>query len=272
MPKNRCNASNPKFSDKSQTEYRSEFTSKKDLALRLDPFYFQLFTSSLEILKSSPAPDIQSMMKLFAAKYGNQIPIFRVTGSFQEQDATPFPAGFHRATGSICLDFAKINPDDWMITFTHETLHALDDQIFKGVEGYAEPGKAEGFAKFAFQYTNFSQLPPADQASLEAWLTFGMDRGLLAEYRAWSATFQIYEEGLSDHLWSKREWLEKILADKKSGESLEGFTYRYLDAHSADPVDGIFARPLIESALQSLRQKFEIKSPSLYGLAEITAN
>lgn len=112
------NASNPKFSDKSQTEYRSEFTSKKDLALRLDPFYFQLFTSSLEILKSSPAPDIQSMMKLFAAKYGNQIPIFRVTGSFQEQDATPFPAGFHRATGSICLYFAKINPDDWMIKFS----------------------------------------------------------------------------------------------------------------------------------------------------------
>jgi hypothetical protein len=237
----------------------------------LETFYFSLFKNSLRRLEASPSPSLRAMMALFHAKYGAGMPIFRVTGSFAEAPDTPLDAGFHRATGSIYMDFARIHPDDWMVIFVHETLHALDDQIWAGMKLYSRAELPKRFVKLSSTYSRLADLTPNDQRDLRAWLVAGMDRGLLAEYRAWTATFAIYREGLAEELWSRREWLEQVLGDRADGETLARFAFRYLDARSLDPSDGIFSNPLIRSALETVRAELRAAAvpPPLFGLGEI---
>lgn len=89
-------------------------------------------------------------------------------------------------------------------------------------------------------YNDFLTLPFLEAQDFRNWLLAGLDRGLLAEYRAWTATFQIYLQGKEEGLWSSRPWLEIILNEWDRKESLEKFTFHYLDQNSMDPQDGFF--------------------------------
>jgi hypothetical protein len=230
-----------------------------------------MFSTSVQKLDDSKSPAIQALMTIFHTKFGKGVPVFRVTGSFGEQDPTPLPAGVQRATGSMYMNFAEIDPNDWLIIFVHETLHAVDDQIMLGVQGYANTDLVKHFVDLSQQTQSCDQLSSSDHASLNQWLMFGLDRGLLAEYRAWSATFLIYQQGLQEGLWNNRPWLDQILTELKPGESLPYFTYRYLDPRSTDPTDGIFSNPLIASGLAELRQELRssLAPPPLDDLASI---
>ena len=232
----------------------------------LETLYWSLFKNSLQKLDASKSPAVQVMMRLFHSKYGAAVPIFRVTGSFKETADTPLGAGFHRGTGSIYMDFATIHPDDWLIIFVHETLHALDDQIWKGMELYAKSDIPKKYVELSSRVADFSDLSSEQQSELRVWLTAGMDRGLLAEYRAWTATFAIYAQGLAEGLWSPRPWLEEVLAKRPADETLEAFTYRYLDGRSQDPSDGVFSNPLIQSGLKAVREELRrAERVPLYG-------
>jgi hypothetical protein len=171
------------------------------------------------------------------------------------------------------MNFAQIDPNDWMIIFTHETLHAVDDQIMLGVEGYANTSLVQRFVQLSQQTPSCDQLSQADHDSLNQWLMFGLDRGLLAEYRAWSATFLIYQQGLKEGLWNDRPWLDQIIVNLKPSEDLAYFTYQYLDPRSVDPTDGIFSNSLISSGLTELRQQLRssISPPPLDDLAPVLA-
>lgn len=79
-------------------------------------------------------------------------------------------------------------------------------------------------------------------------------------------TFAAYEEGVQAGLWPRISWVEKIIAERRGDESLEAFVYRYLDARSRDPSDGIFSRPLIQRMLRHVREKFRLGSPPELGL------
>ena len=116
-----------------------------------------------------------------------------------------------------------------------------------------------------------ADLTEAERGELNRWLLFGMDRGLLAEYRAWAATFKIYQEGLAIGLWTRRPWLDKILSQKRSEEKYSEFSFRFLDARSADPTELIFSNRLIADGLKTLRQTLRDAPapPPLYALAPI---
>lgn len=226
----------------------------------LETFYYNLFSTNVQRLDRSHSPPVQALMKIFHSKYGAGVPVFRVTGSFGEQNPTPLPAGVQRAINSIYMDFSKIDPDDWLIVFVHEVLHAVDDQIFIGVQGYADTTLIQHFVQLSLQLQSYDQLSKEDSDSLKRWLMFGLDRGLLAEYRAWSATLLIYEVGLIEGLWNHRGWLDQIIVQQKQSESLPYFTYHYLDERSADPTDDLFSNPLIASSLKELRAQLR-RSP-----------
>jgi hypothetical protein len=237
----------------------------------LETFYYMLFSTSIRQLDEETSPSIRALMRIFHAKFGAGVPVFRVLGSFAEQNPTPFPAGVERATNSMYMNFGEIDPNDWLLIFVHETLHAVDEQIMVGVEGYSDPVVPKKMITYSETLSSPSALPAADREALDRWLGFGIDRGLLAEYRAWTATFQIYEDGLKEGLWKPRPWLDEILALRSEDVPLPSFTFRYLDQRSLDPSDGIFARPLLAEALRDFRSRLRQAPtpPPLYRLGEV---
>lgn len=235
----------------------------------LDSLYGAFYSGSLDALRGSHSPAIRNFLAEFDRKNGNTVPIFRVMG-FQEQTPAPLPGGYQRAVHSIYLHFGEVKPNDWLILFSHEVLHSLDEQLWVGVNTYSQPEEAAKFAAWSEQFSTVSALPPPEQIELQAWIRAGLDRGLLAEYRAWSATFEIYFEGMSEGLWKPIDWIDAIVQQRKPKESLEAFTFRFLDARSPDPTDGLFAHKLLQSALAKTRQEIRSgPSPSLANLDRI---
>lgn len=190
--------------------------------------------------------------------------LFKSTGHFGVQSPNESKAGFRRLTGTVFMDTEKIAPQDWMIIFVHELLHAVDKQLlnasilFTNKKQSSFELEARSFKKYhewADKADAPEKLSKDERQELEEWLKIGMDRGLWAEHRAWYLTFEIYQEGLEDELWSKISWMEEILQQKGKDESLNSFIYRYLDERSENPKKGIFAKPLIQKMILQIREQ-----------------
>ncbi|MFL5812114.1 MAG: hypothetical protein ACJ763_00935 [Bdellovibrionia bacterium] len=214
------------------------------------------FDQSIEKLRSSKSPAIRNFLHLIDAKYPDlSRAMFRITGHFKEASPTDLKGGFHRATGSIFMDFDRVTPSEWLVIFCHELLHSLDEKLWEAVRAYSQPELVKSFAEWSNDIGDVSQLSRDQKQSLTSWIDAGLGRGLWAEYRAWVPTFQIYLQGKSEGLWPEIDWMETVLESRKQGETFERSLYSYIDEHSADPTDGIFSRPLIQSALRSERAK-----------------
>lgn len=95
---------------------------------------------------------------------------------------------------------------------------------------------------------------------LKTFVQSGLDRGLLAEYRAWLLCFSIYEEGKRTGLWGAIPWMESIITEKYPNESWESFTFRYLDRNFEDPdFTGIFSLKIMQEQYFQLRQELRTK-------------
>lgn len=237
----------------------------------LATFYSVLFEQTLKKLEKSKSTSIQNFVKLYRQKFPTSTPLFRARGLFEESSDL---AGYHRATGSIYMNFSLISPQDWPIIFIHETLHALDQQIWVGVEKYGNQELVAHFLKLSVNYKNYADLPDEERKQLRQWIMAGMDRGLLAEYRDWCATFIIYHEGKEEGLWNQREWAENVLKMwDKNPMTLNLTVFNFLDARSKNPTDGLFANALLRSALIAVREELRTATtpPSLFGLAAISA-
>jgi hypothetical protein len=234
----------------------------------LHSLYDAFFQGALDLLRGSRSPAIRGFLREYERKNSGTIPLVRVMG-FEEKTPAPMPGGYQRSVKSIYLHFGEIRPNDWTILFVHEILHSLDEQLWEGVDRYGRPEKVSLFASWAERYSTFPSLAPAEQNEMRLWLLAGLDRGLLAEYRAWSATFEIYRQGLTEGLWKSIDWVEAVLASQKPGQSIEAHTFHYLDQRSPDPLEGIFAKPLIQSGLKEARGELRRATPPLHNLRKI---
>jgi hypothetical protein len=228
------------------------------------------FEQSVAKLRTSKSPAIQNFLKLLDQQYPDlSLAMFRMTGHFKEESPTNLKGGFHRATGSIFMDFDRVPPSEWLVIFCHELLHSLDEKLWDAVQAYSQPELVANFAEWADHISDISQLSSDQKQSLTNWIDAGLGRGLWAEYRAWVPTFKIYLQGKSEGLWPEIDWMEDVLQTRKSGESYERSLYNYIDAHSADPTDGIFSRPLIQSALKSERARIRNSQTALPELGSL---
>jgi hypothetical protein len=228
------------------------------------------FDQSIEKLRSSKSPAIRDFLKLIDAKYPNlSRAMFRITGHFAETSPTDLKGGFHRATGSIFMDFDRVPSSEWLVIFCHELLHSLDEKLWEAVQSYSQPELVKTFAAWSNDANDISQLSQVQKQSLTNWIDAGLGRGLWAEYRAWVPTFRIYEQGKSEGLWPEIDWMEDVLDSRKRGETFERSIYNYIDARSPDPSKEIFSRPLIQSALKSERVRLRSASAALPDLGNL---
>lgn len=155
------------------------------------------------------------------------------------------------------MDFEAVSPSEWFFILVHEISHKVDPILGSAVSFYSNPSRAQRVFAMAREHSDPADLSASDREFLQAYLIAGMDRGLLAEHRAWTASFAVYEAGLSAKLWKRIPWAEDILSRRQSGEELAAFIFRILDPHFTDPEPtGVFSYLLVQTELRALRQEF----------------
>lgn len=216
---------------------------------------------SLNILKNSGG-----QKALFAQKVrGRDFQIFRLTGHFRQDSPDEKKGGFHRGSGSIFINFEKVPADEWLVIFIHEFAHGLDSELVKSLNVYANPIWIRQFTELAINDVPVERWPEEARQNLHIWLRVGLNRGYLAEYRAWATTFALYIEGLADGTFKKVDWLEEILQQKHQQESLRQFTLRFLSPGFEDPTYGPFQYPVIQKELKKVRQELLRGEPPTLG-------
>lgn len=104
--------------------------------------------------------------------------------------------------------------------------------------------------------TSLRELNSNELADLDRWLVAGLDRGLLAEVRAWTKTLELYSEGRAHDGWPTVQWVDKILRQQRGNEGLSSLAMRILDPNFLNPTTGIFSLALVRIRLEELRAKF----------------
>jgi hypothetical protein len=216
---------------------------------------------SLRIFKTSKSARIQRLLELLgprASESGNLI--FRLAGDQFAPPPTELKAGFHRGSGSIFMDVTRIHASEWLVILAHELLHDVDMMIPAAVRKYSDVQIAIRLIERAKSTSLPSDLSDDERRMFKDWIQAGMDRGLLAEARAWTITILVYQDGLNEGLWGRIAWLDAVMSERRPNEPWERFSLRFLAARSAQPRESVFAHALSRNLLD------EVKSELLNGL------
>ncbi len=223
----------------------------------INAFQSELLDESVARLRAARSPILRDLIRSYDFQLGpRSVALFRLTGhTIQSESPTSEKGGFHRGTRSIFLDVSRIPSTEWLLIFAHELLHSLDPMLSEAVRGYDQPQLLERLGARAQILSDPSGLSREDREALTRWIEAGLGRGLWAEYRAWTLTFAIYDQGLQEKLWPRIEWMERILSSRRKDEALDAFTYRFLDERSEDRESGNFFPSAVPKSLERSPRK-----------------
>lgn len=211
--------------------------------------------SSLEYLENNSNSQLKKLLKLVKSKYSgfNGI-IFNIIGKeFNTvQNPTPFKAGFHRGRGSFFMDISRTNPEEWFVILVHELAHVVDEKMFQGVVGFSNEGPPKKLVAYAQQTDDPMQIPVNDLNEIKDWMEFGMDRNVLAEFRAWAVTYVIYNQETKNNNWKKIDWIEQDLKQKKPDQGYLDYSFQLTTGNVYQESFGVFEWPLAQNILQQL--------------------
>jgi hypothetical protein len=155
-------------------------------------------------------------------KYLEKLSLFDEKGAWSLFDLRGFngltpeesAAGEHRRHQNIFMDFNKIDPKNWAIIFLHETLHRLDDRLLRGSYEFALPETFSRIKNVIQNKIKLDELSDSDRLLIQDWVSYGFDRGLNAEYRAWLKTFQLYQILRSESLINAVDWVDSYINNR----------------------------------------------------------
>jgi hypothetical protein len=238
------------------------------------------FDGSLLLLRQGQSRSIRAFVRMIEEKAAeNNFVLLKLKGHFKE--ATPPTAslgGVKRGSGSIFMSFDQIDPREWLAVFIHEFAHSLDRRIPDAIAEFHRPSEVAWLAReLGGVVVQPEDLSPAARSRLDRWLMAGLDRGFLAEYRAWSVTFKLYEDGLREGMWEAIPWMERVLARRRPKQSLKALVYDALDPSFSDPgySAGLFSLLVVKTELWRIRALLRgspAQLPSLYNLEGVFGN
>lgn len=196
----------------------------------------------------------------------DKIQYFRLLGHFKDEAPDEKKGGFHRGQKSIYMNFLKMDPNEWFIIFIHEHIHALDKILVDSLAVYGDENLTQTLQNYKKQNLSFSKWDHSIKGKLSHWLIAGLNRGFLAEYRAWTVTFELYIEARTNNKIQPIFWLDDILKYKKPDESSASFSLRFLSPNWSDPKEELFSYPPIHNKLLQLRKNLLLSPPPALGL------
>jgi hypothetical protein len=166
------------------------------------------------------------------------------------------------------MNIEQMTANEWLIFFVHEVAHSLDSELLAALPIYNDETYIKELAAYGKSNGRLADLSKSEQQRLENWLIAGLNRGFLAEYRAWLLTEAIYEESRQQGILSSSAWLEELRNSKPANSSMRDYVLHYLSSSWVDPTEGIFSYPFIQQALLRIRQKL-VADPSSVNLGAI---
>ena len=260
---------NPSFSAK---DCQIGDPGRKEFDFARGPVFFEESRSVLLETGDSSAFRLVSLMdQRFGI--GGAPPVRFVIESRNQQDPT-FNAGVARVSKAFFASLSEIPHLHWKIVFVHEVAHLVDDGLDSAVNVWQNPDlrakaleDADRLSKAGAGMAQFAT------PSLDLWLKAGLDRGFLAEYRAWVVTAEIYKSLRTQGLQSELEWMKGLVQLNESFFDSQKRVFRALDGGFVDPSDGIFSNPWVAKRLvdirQNLRKELESKPPPLGALQQV---
>jgi hypothetical protein len=246
-----------RFNNLKMESLYSCLSSEPDRRNFLNTVQSAFYEGSLKELRNANSPVIKKLVKLLDKQLNGQVMLYRMINHYESSPDLESKAGFYRGARSIFMNIDSIPSNEWLLIFTHELVHALDDTLWTALDIYSNKEWVKEFTEWSNKEQNPEKLPSELKNKLKMWLEAGLNRGFWAEYRAWLITFEIYKEGLINHLWQPIDWVETILNSKQfEKETTSQLTYRYLNSRFTNPTEGIFSLPLIKNALYDLRSSY----------------
>lgn len=163
---------------------------------------------------------------------------------------------FHRGRRSLFMDLGSIDKNNFLLIFIHELAHGVDDVMRTALSEFSNSSTRTQVIEILERKQNPADLNSQERNLIRAWLIAGLERGLLAEYRAWLFTYLAYQEGLRDGTLQPTEWLDRLHNTKPENTTIEEHIYRTLSQNWHDPQDDVFANPIISELLKEIRQEF----------------
>lgn len=219
--------------------------------------------SSLVKLNSSKIKKLSELMQTVKAMSDAQgTTFFRATPHFPDDHSIESRnrAGVYRGSPSLFMNIDLIAPGEWLYLMAHELAHYTDPVLKSASEIWNQTETAKSIFELGKRHASLSTLSADEKKMLRNYLMAGLDRGLLAEYRAWIICFSIYEAGIKESLWGQIPWMQQILLLKQSRQSWEAFTFGFLDKTFTDPeFSGLFSIKIVQEQYFELRQELRSK-------------
>ncbi len=230
------------------------------------------YEKSIAKLRESKNPYTIKFMNFFNSKFSDyEKPLFHMSKGIADLDTLKIDAGFHREKNLILIDPFKIKPNEWMLKFTHELVHALDDRLHEASKVFGDTTLTPKLISLLENpYYSIETLSPELQEFLPHWIYAGLDLGLFGEYRAWVIVAQIYYEEVSSQNWQPVDWFNERIGytinQDQFKNTFRANIYYYLNSHSPNPEIGILTRPELQKKINDFRNDSKANLPPLYNL------
>ncbi len=235
---------------------------EKDNPIFFDSLSKEMQALGVQKLLSSKIVELNRLGHILINKSEGDF-LFRAVG--HRRDENERKAEFHRSNRSIYTDLSKINSEEWLIIFIHEVIHYLDHSLESSVKVFGNKENIDWINAIIENKVGFTRLSASDQSRVKHFVLAGIDRGFLAEFRAWAMTFWLYEKMVASSEQVKLKWAEDILAEKNQDELMADFIFRYLEPNFTDPKkEHIFKSDIIWEAYFSVRS--ELRNMNKYKL------
>ncbi len=212
-------------------------------------------------LKQAKSQVIKDFVNQLAEKTqnGKYFP-FVLAGHFFGQAPAAYRAGFNRSSGGIYMDVSQIPRNEWLVILSHEFIHNLDDRMTTAIEKFSDESTVSEVLRIAQ-----GPSPTANELTfVSAWIFEGLNKGLLAEYRAWVATDLIYQAGLEEGLWNRISWIDDFVNARDPQQRQIQILQKLLELkQDPDFTKTIFQWPLLQTQYQKLIEALRARSAPL---------
>lgn len=163
------------------------------------------------------------------------------------------PAGFDRNTRGVFFNLFQINSSDYSVYLIHEFAHAFDPELNSAIDLFNDSALTETIASFVRAKASYESLSNEQKHQVDRYVLAGLNRGLLAELRAWVTTSELYLELLRHQEQKPVDFLDPILGSSRdlNRSQLTQIWWDYLLKNFTRPNEGLFASPLLQSAVES---------------------
>jgi hypothetical protein len=217
------------------------------------------FSFTLATMMSWNSPLISRFANLIQTRFSNgEIESFGIGQNPDGDQSTAGLrlAGFHRGNRGLYLNPDELPPDQWFLIFFHEFSHALDFKLATESVWAKDPGHLAQLKAVLLKAT----WTTSDQQTVDAFLTNALNRGLLAEYRAWVSTAHLYLEARRLNKIPVQTWFENLMGPNHTEGPMRMFIFANLDGKFTDPSDDPYDNPRLAARLGQLRSQLRAQA------------